>query len=45
MKSNKRKYKVLHLGRNNPKHQNRMRDDQLERGFAEKHLGVLVGSK
>lgn len=45
MKSSKGKYKVLHIGRNNPKHQNRMRDDQLEGDSAAKHLGVLMGSK
>lgn len=45
MMSNKGKYKVLHLGRSNLKKQNRKRDDQLEKGSAEKHLGVLMGSK
>ncbi|GAB0179115.1 mitochondrial enolase superfamily member 1 [Grus japonensis] len=45
MKSNKGKCGVLHLGRNNPKHQYRLGVDQLGSNSAEKNLGVLVDSK
>ncbi|KAK4810486.1 hypothetical protein QYF61_004266 [Mycteria americana] len=46
MKFNKGKWcKILHLGRNNPRHQYRMGATQLESSLAEKALGVLVDTK
>lgn len=42
MKFNKGKYKFLFLGKNNPRHQNRLGSNQLESSFAEKALGVLM---
>ncbi|KAK4827072.1 hypothetical protein QYF61_014146 [Mycteria americana] len=45
MKFNKHKCKVLHLGRNNPRHQYTLEDDQLESCFAEKDLWVLVDTE
>ena len=45
MQYNKGKYKVLHLGRNNPRHQYMLGATQLESSLAEKGLRILVDTK
>ena len=45
MKFNRRYYRVLHLGKNNPIHPYMLAATQLESSFAENDLGVLVDTK
>ncbi|RMC15137.1 hypothetical protein DUI87_07319 [Hirundo rustica rustica] len=45
LKFNKGECRVLHLGRNNPRHQHRMGTDLLENSSAEKDLGILEDNK
>ncbi|GAB0177901.1 hypothetical protein GRJ2_000255400 [Grus japonensis] len=45
MKFTKDKCRILHLGKNNPKHQHRLEADLLGSSTAEKDLGVLVNNK
>ncbi|PKU41806.1 rna-directed dna polymerase from mobile element jockey-like [Limosa lapponica baueri] len=45
MKFSNGECKVLHLERNNPRHQYKLGTDQLESSFAEKDLRVLVDTK
>jgi len=45
MKFNKGKCRVLHLGRNNPMQQYRLRVDLLQSSSVERDLGVLVDDR
>jgi len=45
MKLSKGKCRVLHLGRNSPMHQYRLRMDQLGSTSVERDLGVLVDDR
>ncbi|GAB0184903.1 hypothetical protein GRJ2_000955600 [Grus japonensis] len=45
IKFSKGKYKVLHLGKNNPMRQDRLWVDWLESNFTKKDLGFLVDNK
>lgn len=44
-KSNKEKCRVLHVGKNNPRHQHLSGGTQQEDSSAEKYLGVLEDMK
>ncbi|KAJ7414405.1 hypothetical protein WISP_84392 [Willisornis vidua] len=45
IKINKAKYKVLHRGRDNPKHKYRLSGEWIESSSVEKGLGMLVDEK
>ena len=45
MKFNREKYKVLHLGKNNPMHQYMLGATQLKSSLTENDTGVLVDIK
>lgn len=45
MKYNKGKYRVVHLGKNNSRHQYKLGTGLLESSIGEKDLGVLVDSQ